>query len=63
MTIKEIDLWVSIEQILTPEEFRVFEMRYRFKMNQKQIAGEIGITQQAASKRMKKIKERLRSRL
>jgi len=60
MTIGEIDLWVSIEQILTPEEFHIFEMRHKFKMNQEQIAAEMEITQPAVFKRLSKIKKKLK---
>jgi len=53
-----IDLWVSIEQVLTPEEFTLFGLTYGgFK--QWEIAQHIGITQQAVSYRLKKIRKKL----
>jgi len=59
MRTDEIDLWVSIEQILTPGEFRVFEMRHRGHMTQRQIAEEVGITKRAIYYRLEKINKKL----
>ena len=55
-----IDLWVSIEQILTPDEFRIFEMRHRGHMIQQQIADEIGIDQRTVGRRLKKMYKKIR---
>jgi len=63
MEYSEIDLWVSIEQILTPDEFRVFEMRYRFQMNQEQIAEIMQCTQQLISYHLPNILKKLQSLL
>ena len=38
-----IDLWVSIEQVLTPEEFRLFEMRYKWGMTFQKIGETVGL--------------------
>ena len=59
MNISEIDLWVSIEQILTSDEFWIFEMRYRGHMAQKHIAEETGLSQSAISNRLMRIKEKI----
>ena len=58
-----IDLWVSIEQVLTPEEFRIFKMTHRWKMSQEQIAEELGTAQKTVCMRYKKIIEKLRERV
>ena len=63
MDISEIDLWVSIEQTLTPDEFRMVQMYYRWKMTQQQIADEEGVTQQAVSGRLEKIIKKLKEQL
>ena len=63
MTTDEIDLWVSIEQVLTPEEFRLFKMRYAWKMTQRQIAEGAGCCQKTISNHMKNIKQKLQKTL
>jgi len=60
MTIAEIELWASIEQILGPGEYRLFVMYHTWKMSQGQIAGELGISQPAVCRRMQKITKKLR---
>jgi len=55
-----IDLWVSIEQILTPTEFKIFVMRYKYKMTQTQIAEKYKISHQAVCKRLQKVNKKLK---
>jgi len=63
MTIKEIDLWVSIEQILTPEEFKIFKMKHRFKMTDKQIAKEFYCKRRTVTDHIEQIHLKLRQLL
>ena len=63
MTIEEVELWVSIEQILTFEEFELFEMKYKWKMTQRQIAEEVGCCRPWISKRLKRIRKKLQKSL
>ena len=63
MEYSEIDLWVSIEQILTPDEFRIFEMRNRGHMTQQQIADEIGVQQPTINEQLEKITKKVKESL
>ena len=63
MEYSEIDLWVSIEQILTPDEFRIFEMRHRGHMTQQQIADEIGVQQPTINEQLEKITKKVKESL
>ena len=59
MTIEEIDLWVSIEQVLEPWEYRLFVMYHAWKMNQMQIAEEMDCCQQTVSRRLIHVRKKL----
>jgi len=63
MTTDEIDLWVSIEQVLTLEEFRIFKMRHRWKMTQEQIAEEVGCKRRTIGDYLQRINEKIRQLL
>ena len=56
-----IDLWISIEQILTVDEFRIFEGYHRGHMTQQQIAEEVGIDQRTVGRRLEKMYKKIRT--
>lgn len=57
---KGIDLWVEIQKYLTPREFQVFEMSYRYQMPHYDIARILGISYQLVFKLLSKSKKKLR---
>ena len=58
MRTDEIDLWVSIEQILSAAEYRLFCAYHRDRMTQAQIAEEVGVSQRTISERLKKVNKK-----
>ena len=58
-----IDLWVSIEQVLTSREFYIFELRHRYKHTQKQIGEMLGCSRWAVDRALERIYARLRQLL
>jgi len=63
MTIDEIDLWVSIEQVLTLEEFYIFKLRHRYNHTQEQMGEILGCSQQTANDALERIYTKLRQLL
>ena len=63
MTIEEIELWVSIEQILTPQEFYIFELRHKYKHTQEQIGEILRCSQPTISNALENIYYKLQGEL
>ncbi len=61
-TITLTGLWVSIEQILEPDEYRIFRMHYQ-GYPQVEIGLTFGICQQWAGRKLEEIKEKLKNNL
>lgn len=60
---RTVDFWASVEQVLTPEEFRIIGMHFVLDMTQAEIAKELGVTPQAIGQRMRRSIKKLRERL
>ena len=58
-----IDLWVSIEQVLTPEEFNIFKLRHKYKHTQEQMGEILGCSRQTAFDALERIYAKLRQLL
>ena len=63
MTFEEIDLWVSIEQVLTPEEFKLIEQRHKLNMTLEQIGEEVGLSVEPTYRRFEGIYNKLKNLL
>lgn len=63
MGIDLIDLWVSIEQVLTPEEFNIFKLRHKYNHTQEQMGEILGCSRWAVNRILSSIYAKLRQLL
>ena len=54
-----VELWVSVEQSLTPQEYELIKLRYKGGYTQQDLAEYLGISQPAIVRRLKKILTKL----
>jgi len=55
-----VELWLSVEQTLEPQEYELIWLYYKGKYMQKDLAEYLGINQSTVSRRIKIILKKLR---
>jgi len=58
-----IDLWFSIKQILGTTEYDIFRRYYQYGEKQREIARVYNVSQQTISRRLKKIREKIKNKV